>query len=262
MKNIVSWLIFLLILVAIIVFSDNLYKNQRCKNVSITIETNGDGKFISKTEIINLLNEKGNNPILGTKFNKLNFANIERKVLANKLIMSCQVSRTLGGELLVKIVQKNPIARIISSNNSSESFNGYYLDEVGGLFPLSKNYTKRVILISGEYLQGKKNLKATKDKGIIEFIKQINESPFWTANITHIVLEKDQNAIIYPLIGDYTIEYGIPKKEEFEIKMNKLKLFYKNIEPQKQDSYKMVSLRFSNQIVCQLKDTTALKAEI
>lgn len=262
MKNIVSWLAFLLILIAIIVFSDNLYKNQRCKNVAISIETNTDGKFITKTEIINLLNEKGKSPILGTKFNKLNFAQIEQKVMANKLIMSCQISRTLGGDLLVKIVQKNPIARVISTNTSSESFNGYYLDENGGLFPLSQNYTKRVMLISGEYLKGKRNLKSNKDKGIIDFIKQVNKSPFWSANITQIVLENDQNTIIYPLIGDYSVEYGIPKLEDFDEKMNKLKLFYKKIEPQKQANYKMVSLKFSDQIVCQLKDTTALKSDI
>ncbi len=248
-KNILSWLAFLLILVAIIVFSDNLYNNQRCKNVEISIDANGDGKFITKTEIINLLNENGNRPILGSKFNLLNFAQIEKKVLANRLIKSCQISRTLGGDLLVNIVQKNPIARIVSMAANTDSFNGYYLDEAGGIFPLSKNFTKRVVLVSGPYLKGKKNLKSVADKNIIEFVQQINTNPFWNANITQIIIEQDQNTIFYPLIGDFLVEYGKPQKADFEVKMKKLKLFYSKIELEKQEKYKKVSLKFANQIV-------------
>ena len=136
----------------------------------------------------------------------------------------------------------------------NDQFKGYYLDDAGGLFPLSESYTKRVLLISGKYLVGKNNLRSKKDKNLISFIKKINEDEFWSANITHLTIEEDQNINFLPLIGDFTIEYGIPKEEDFDIKMKKINVFYKQIEQDNIGKYKTVSVRYSNQIVCQLLD--------
>lgn len=252
-KNILGWVAFLLILITLIFFAENIYRSQRCKKVDIQFATKAEGYFITKQDINNLLTDNGNKPVTGTKFNLLNFASLERNILKNKLVKSCQISRTLGGNLAVNISQKNPIARITALSGSSETFNGLYLDSEGGLFPLSNNYTKRVVLLSGKYLIGKRSLRSKKDKDIIEFINQINENPFWNANITQIIIDEDQNLSFLPLIGDFLIEYGVPKKDDFDLKMNKLKIFYKQIEPENRDKYKMISIKYANQVVCQIK---------
>jgi cell division protein FtsQ len=253
-KNNLSWALFIVFIIVLIFFADNIYKNQRCKKVTIEFDTKAEGYLITTQTINNLLTENGNKPISGTKFSKINFANLEQKILKNKLIKNCQISRSLGSNLLVKVSQKNPIARIVAFTGQSDTFFGYYLDEKGGLFPLSQSYTKRVVLISGKYLVGKNNLRSKKDKNIIDFISTINSDPFWQANITHIIIDEDQNINLIPLVGDYTIEYGIPDVEEFEIKMKKIKIFYQQIDANYIGKYKSVSVRYSNQIVCQLKE--------
>ncbi|MES2796731.1 MAG: hypothetical protein V4683_12240 [Bacteroidota bacterium] len=239
-----------------IFFAENIYKNQRCKKAEIVIETKLEGHFITKDDINNLLTENGNKPIIGTKFNFLNFAKLERNILKNRLVKSCQISRTLGGNLLIKVTQKNPIARIVSLAGSSEKFEGFYLDDEGGLFPLSPNFTKRVVLVSGKYLVGKRNLKLNKDKNIIDFIAKINADSFWNANITHIIIDEDQNINFLPLVGDFLFEYGIPMEDDFESKMRKIKVFYSQISAEDKERYQMISVKYQNQIVCQLKDIT------
>jgi cell division protein FtsQ len=253
-KNTLSWLVFLLFLVFLIFFVENIYENQRCKKVDIQLETNIEGNFVTKDNINNLLTENGNKPILSSKFNILNFESLEKKILKNKRIKACQISRTLGGVLSVKVQQKNPIARIVSLNGTKDKFEGLYLDSEGGVFPLSNHFTKRVVLLSGKYLIGKKNLKSKKNKNIVEFIQKIDADAFWKANITHLIIDSDQNITFLPLIGDFTIEYGIPNGVESEAKMNKIKIFYKQIDAENNGKYKMVSVKYKNQIVCQLKE--------
>ncbi len=252
-KNSIGWLMFIITLVILILFAENIYNNQRCKKLDIQLERDIIGHFLDKAEIEKLVTNNGNNPILGTKFNLLNLRMLERSVLINKLVKSCQIKRTLGGNLVIKVTQQNPIARIISQSASSDRFAGLYLGESGQFLPLSGHFTKKVMLVSGAYFVGKSNLKAEKDKNLIEFISKINQDPFWNANMTHLIVDEDQNMSFLPLVGDYTFEYGMPKAEDFETKLNKIKIFYKKIDPQNIDKYKMISVKFQNQIVCQLK---------
>lgn len=253
-KNTLSWIAFLLFLVILIVFVENIYENQRCRKVDIQLESIIEGNFITKENINYLLTESGNKPILGSKFNVLNLESLEKKILKNKLVKACQISRTLGGVLSVKVQQKNPIARIVSQNGSSDKFEGLYLDAEGGIFPLSKYFTKRVVLLSGNYLVGKKGLKSKNDQNVVEFIKKIDSDIFWKANITHLIIENDQNVTFLPLIGDFRIEYGIPIGGEFDVKMNKIKIFYNQINTENNGKYKSVSVKYKSQIVCQLND--------
>ena len=251
-KNTFGWVTFLLFIIFLIFFGNDVYKNQRCKKLNIKLERQNEGDFVTKENVLNLLTENGNKPILGSKFNLLNFRNLEKQVLHNKLIESCQISRTLGGELVVKIEQRNPIARLVTTNENFGQFKGLYLDEKGNLFPLSNNFTKRVVLVSGNYLIGKRHFKSKKDKNILLFLKKIEEEQFWKANITHLIIDSDQNISFLPLIGNFTFEYGIPQEEEFDQKMKKIKIFYQEIEPENSEKYKKVSVKYKNQIVCQV----------
>jgi cell division protein FtsQ len=253
-KNTLSWISFVLFVIVLIIFANNIYNNQRCKKVVIDFDKKAEGYFITKETINNLITDNGNKPIIGTKFNQLNFSSLEKKILKNRIVKYCQISRTLGGNLQIKVAQKNPIARIVAMAGLDDRFKGYYLDDNGGLFPLSDSYTKRVVLLSGKYLVGKNNLRAAKDKNLLAFIIKVNDDEFWNANIAHIIIEEDQNINFLPLIGDYTFEYGIPKEEDFENKMRKIKVFYKQIDHENMSRYKTVSVRYSNQIVCQLID--------
>ena len=251
--NKLGWLFFGAIAILLVAFAENIYQNQRCKRVDIQLEKDLEGHFINEKVVERLLVDNGDNPILGTKFNLLNLRKLEKKVLKNKLIKSCQISRSLGGSLVVRIVKENPIARIISLSGSDSKFEGLYFDSDGKLFPLSREFTKRVMLVSGSYFVGKKSLKSDKDINLIAFITKVNEDPFWKANVTHLIIDSDQNIVFLPLIGDFSVEYGMPKEEELETKLNKIKIFYQRIAPYNMNKYKSISVKYQNQIVCQLK---------
>ncbi len=253
-KNILSWSFFALFLIVLIFFAENIYNNQRCQKITIQLEKLTDGDFVTKASINKSLTNNGDKPILGTKFNLLNFNRLENNILINKLVKSCQISRTIGGDLIVKVQQQNPIARVVSLSGSSDKFNGLYLDSEGNFFPLSPNFTKRVVLVSGKYFIGKHNLHAKADLNILAFINKIDLDDFWKANITHIVIDDDKNISFLPLIGNFILEYGIPLNEEFEQKMKKIEIYYSKVEPQNSGKYKMVSVKYKNQIVCQLRE--------
>ena len=58
------------------------------------------------------------------------------------MIKSAQVYYTLDGYFHVEITQRKPVLRIMSGE-------GYYVDEDGKIMPLSRKYTSRVVVATG-----------------------------------------------------------------------------------------------------------------
>jgi cell division protein FtsQ len=81
-------------------------------------------------------------------------------------------------------------------------------------------------------------------------LKVIQEDSFWHAQIAQLDIDSKGRISILPQIGNQTIEFG--QAESLEIKLKKLKIFYKEILPQMGwNKYKRVSLEYEGQIVAE-----------
>ena len=67
---------------------------------------------------------------------------LEYILVRNSVIKSAQVYYTLDGYFHVEITQRKPVLRIMSGE-------GYYVDEDGKIMPLSRKYTSRVVVATG-----------------------------------------------------------------------------------------------------------------
>nr|MCU0470595.1 hypothetical protein [Arcicella sp.] len=181
----------------------------------------------------------------GKPFERINFKKIENKLRVNRLVKNCQVHRDLGGELTVDIEEHTPIARVVNNGKSDD-----YITEKGDFIGTSPNYTVRVLLLSGTYFDAVENLKGSKSKPILDLINAIQEDSFWKAQISQLVIEKDGGITIIPEVGNHQIEFGMGI--DIEEKFKKMKILYKQILPSKGwDTYKKVSVKYKNQIVCE-----------
>ncbi len=232
-----------------IVFSKSYKQNQRCGAIEIRLTSNNEGYLVTKSSLEDLLTNKGRSPIIGKKFNLLNLQELEQKVLKNRLVKNCQISKTVGSTLLVQVEEEEPIARIVPMSQNGSHFEGYYVNDEGKLFPLSDLYTKKVCLLSGAYFVGKKSLKSKADRELVGFLKTLYKDKFWRSNISQIVVDADKNIVMHPTIGNFKIEIGKARTEENENKLQKIKIFYKHIAPQVGDRYSQISVKYEGQIV-------------
>ena len=219
-----------------------------CNRVVVNIDNQYDNYFISESDILSLVTDGGREQIIGSNFNELPLKTIEARIKANKFVEEVEVFKDLRGNLVVKAGQSQPLARVIQ-----ESGPDAYIDKSGKILPVSERFTARVILVGGEYTPKlvKRDLYATEEgMEIFQLLLFITEDEFWRAQISEIYIDKNREITMYPQVSKQVIEFGTA--EDIETKFKKLKIFYKEILPQKGwNNYEKVNLKYHNQIVCE-----------
>lgn len=253
MKRWVWAVLGILIVGAIVFFVEFQQKSKRCKGIIVKLDETAEYPFFNEQDIKDLITLKGADVIEGMAFSEINLKGLEKRVMRNRLINNCQVFRDLSGNLVVSIVQQRPIGRLISTaapDKLLSATQGGYLTESGEIVPLSGRFSARTVLVSGEFFTKKQNLTSSNGKQLIDFLIALQKNAFWKAQVAEVIVANDSEVILVPQVGKHQIDFGLP--DDFEVKFEKLKIFYKNILPLKGwDKYKRVSVKFRNQIVCE-----------
>lgn len=151
------------------------------------------------------------------------------------------------GKLNVGIVQRNPIARVLSGSKGH-----FYIDNNGYKFPLSKQYTAKVPLITGfipETYQRVDTIHSNPLKEVLKVIRFTQNDAYWSAMVTQIHREEDGKLVIIPRMGHHTVTLG--NSQNLESKFKRLELFYKYVlNEEGWDKYSNINLQYKNQIVC------------
>jgi len=195
---------------------------------------NGDNLYITPEMVNKLLIQKFGS-FRNMPKEKLVLNTVEEVVEADEMVKSAQVYLTINGELTTRIAQRQPIGRIEGSSK-------YYLDEEGKRMPLSKNYSARVPIITGE-ITG----KGLEDAYLI--LSHINTDDFLRKNVIGIHIKEEGMYQLKFRLENFVVNLG--GVEDLEEKFNNFKAFYtKAIRDNTLEEYQIVSLEFSNQVVC------------
>jgi cell division protein FtsQ len=85
----------------------------------------------------------------------------------------------------------------------------------------------------------------------------IKSDTLWDAQIEQIVVDQKNDIELIPRVGNQRIVLG--NADSLEKKMKNLLLFYKKAMPQVGwDTYKTINIKYTNQIVCEKRDSTEL----
>ncbi len=174
-------------------------------------------------------------------------------VEGNPYVDQANIYRTINNELKIDITLRDPLLRVINSQNQS-----YYLDRNGYMFPLSENYAARVMIATGriraEYSPGKNIAEPEEetDEALLNLYKLasfIDQDDFWRAFIDHIYVKANGKFELTPKNGAHIIAFG--HAERIENKFSNLRKFYLNTLPQiGWHHYNKVNVEFNDQIIC------------
>jgi cell division protein FtsQ len=236
----------------IVFYIDSQQGYKTCKGVYIKINQNDVEKnLVTKNEVQRLLSNGNKEVIVGVRFDKLSFQKMEERVSSNTLIKSCQISRSLTGDLIVVVEQHRPIARLLSTVGY-DTANDKYVTENGAFISLSRHYTPRTLLLLGGYFEKLSALNRKKDENLLSLLKYINKDPFWRAQITEVEVSTEGDITFTPQMGNQVIDFGDSNPEEFDNRFRKLQIFYSQIAPIKGwDTYQRISVRFGSQVICE-----------
>ena len=256
-KNILTILLYTLLAAAAVAyfyFAVILYrKNQPqkvCKSVKVTLLDSSLNKFVTKQEIIDLIDNFCGKTV-GKKMDSIKLSQIESLLNHRSVVKEAQAYVTRDGVLNIDIRQRKPVIRIQSSQG------GFYIDETEYIFPLIPNYSSYVPIVTGNIpeevfaddtpAQGKDSLNWLGK--ILNLGLYLEKHPFWNAQIEEIYINDENDIELITRVGDQKIIFG--SLEDIEEKFEKLYSYYKYIIPNTGwDKYAVVNLKYRGQIVC------------
>lgn len=220
-----------------------------CKRIAISILDSTVNRFVSITEISELIKEQG--VTAGeSKIKHINLYELERLLNNRTAIRVSQTNYNGEGVLFVKIEQRRPVLRLETENG------GFYMDDSGYIFPLVKSFASFVPIVTGNiplsivpgYRGRIKENKEWSEK-ILSLGKFIDNNELFNAQVEQIDIDEKGDLFITPRVGQHEIAFGKP--DNIEIKFKKLMAFYEHIIPNAGwELYSSISLQYTDQIVC------------
>lgn len=218
---------------------------RRCTGLIININETSKQLLVKPEDVKNWATLNGSEPFDGKVIQDIDLKAVERRVENSGIIKDCQAFIDLKGNLILNVDVLKPIARVIGNGHSPDRF----MDKTGKFFPVSKNFTPTVLLLSGDYVTVRKGLESQKNQDLVQFINTITQDEFWSAQITRVDISKTKEIHLVPLLGENIIEFGKPEK--VDTKLKKLLVFYKKIMPEELWSgFSRISVKYDGQIVC------------
>jgi cell division protein FtsQ len=254
LKTWVKWALGTLVVVTTLAAVERQHRRQYCQGVQITIEGDPKDSYLTPDDLEDLLTQQGRYPVRRIRFDQLDFRRLERRIRRDTWVKTCQVSRDLTGNLLVRVALRRPLARLITPEKDR------YLSDDGYLTYPSMHHTPRVVLLSGPYAQErvKHSARRADEKSLIALLNQLEADPFWRAQITQLDMAANGEITLLPQVGDHRIEIGTA--DGAVEKLRKLRLFYERVVPARGwATYRRVSVQFRNQIVCEKNEVPTTK---
>ena len=227
--------VFLLAIVVLLYGFSSQRNNKKSVTELVVGFSNGANLFLSH-EMVNKLLIQKNGEVKNQPKSLINLHELEKVVFQNPLVEDVKVFMTIDGAMKTVIKQRTPIARV---NNGSEV---YYIDKQGVKMPLSKNYSARVLLVSG-------TINDEDITSIYCLVKKINDNVLLSKLVVGIVKNSMGDYILKTRKYDEHIQIGTI--DDLNVKFKKLEAFYNEvIQSNEVGKYKTINLKFSNQVVC------------
>ena len=212
-------------------------EGQVCKEVKLVIKDSVYAGFVTREEVVGLLNKKGIDP-LGKTLDLISTEDVEQALDGHPLMRRAECYKTLSGSLCIEVHQRIPILRVMPDKGK-----GYYIDNQGALMPLDARCVPHVVVATGN---------VDKDfarRELYPFGAFLQKDSFWSAQVEQIHVLADRRVELVPRVGNHIIYMGT--LEDFERKLERLYTFYaKGLSRVGWNKYARISVEFDNQIIC------------
>lgn len=218
-------------------------------SIRIEIENEAENHFVDDAEVENAISVGKNNLVYMRWLDSVSLDKLERRVEQIPFVKKAEVSLDLANNLFVQVELVKPVARVLAGGSDFDR----YIGSDGEVLPTSEKYTSKVITVDGPGSRKMAYAGFMADsncRAILSLMRTIHEDKFWSAQITHMTIDKNNQITLSTQVGGQEIEFGPPA--DAAEKLEKLMAFYEKIVPTRGwNAFRRVSVKFRNQIVCQ-----------
>lgn len=220
----------------LIIFGNVKRNNSTLKDIKATIECYGEAELITEQTIEkHIITELPwtTNTII-KEIDTDTIRDILKKI---PFLMESEVTISMGGSLVVRSKQRNPVVRIVNRGTS------YYLDSTLTKIPLSIEGQSDVIVGNG-------NIKTVNDlKRIVTLATFIYRTEDYRTLFDQIYLDTNKDLLLVPKIGKQVILIG--DTADLDKKFKNLMTFYKKgMCNAGWETYEKINLKYDDQVIC------------
>jgi cell division protein FtsQ len=233
----VAVLLLAYMIVAVAFIAPKATTEEQCAGLSVEVVDASDRQFISAEEVEAMIKAGGLNP-KGRPLAEVNTAQIEDRLMQNRIIRRADCYKTVDGTVKIKIYQRTPFVRVFPVGKGS-----YYIDRDREIIPASGVYPAYVPVVSGFVAD------TFACRELFDFIEFIQKDRFWNAQIAQIYVAQNGDIELTPTVGNHQIILG--QLSDYREKLEKLRIFYdKGLNRIGWNKYSVINLKYRNQVVC------------
>jgi cell division protein FtsQ len=215
-----------------------------CRDFEITIKGVQNNFFIDEKDVTAMLMKVAGGKIKGQQVTALNLHELETVLEDNTWIDEAEMYFDNKDVLHVTVVEKEPVARIFTTANSS-----FYIDSAGMRMPLSEKLSARVPVFTGFPDRN----KWTKADSLL--LKQVQHTavfifnhPFWMSQVAQVDITPAGTFEMVPVVGNHIVRLG--SGERVDKKFKRLMVFYQQVLSKTGfDKYRVIDVQYNGQVI-------------
>jgi cell division protein FtsQ len=233
------------LLLAYLVFASvymapRLQTDKVCSRIEVDMVEGGQA-VLGKNQIEKMIRTNRVNPV-GRQLSQIRTSEIEKVLQKGDFIRKAEVYKTIGGTVKIRIYQRVPVLRVMSSSGSD-----YCIDNEGKVMPVPRGFATCVPIATGNISESYAQQK------LYDLISYLQKNNYWNNRIEQIDVGTDLEVQLVPSSGNHIVILG--KIENYRTQLDKLKFFYeKGLNKVGWNKYSVINLNYKNQVVCTLKN--------
>lgn len=240
--KILTWMLIAAWFVVVLGFVSGEADKVVCNRIDVELTDTALSRFVTDPDIRGILSSSGI-PLQGYEMTQIDSRKLEEILEENPYISNAEVSKDISGRLEVRVKQRIPLVRVMPDGES-----GFYLDREGHRLPLSRQFTPKTLLVSGQ-LKDKETVEGYHLQEILDFSTYLTDHPFWKAQIVQIYVNRKGEYELIPRVGAHQILMG--SLEHWEQKLQNLQLLYQQgLSRYGWNTYETINLKYTNQVIC------------
>jgi cell division protein FtsQ len=242
---IMGWIVLISGTVVLLVAAITKRNNERVSSININISGVENNFFIDKKDVIAII-EKTNGGVLEKKpLHSVDLASMENDLQKTQWIRRAELYFDNNNVLQVRIMEREPIARIFSTTGAS-----FYIDSSLTMLPLSDKFSARLPVFTDFPTDAK--VLSKEDSNLLSEIRTLGEfiggNAFWMAQIDQVDITSENDFDLIPKLGTQVIHFG--NADNYQEKFDNLLCFYKQVLTKLGwTHYSSISVQFQGQVV-------------
>ena len=222
-------------LVTGILWAKDKSRGEKCTGIEVQVINADSTSFVTPQGVLNDLKGQGIK-LVGKRMGDINASEIEEALRLSPYLENADIVKCQDGKVLIRVSQLVPVFRVFDGGSS------YYVNRAGKHMLATNYYHSDVPVVQGHFTR---KFPPTHLLPLIDYVE--NDSLLHSL-VTMYIVRDTNNIILVPSISGHVVNIG--NVSGLENKFAKLKLFYREVMPQRGwNTFDTISVKWNHQVV-------------